>query len=273
LAEEKKKLSAKEVVAAIRSGATDEFLMKKYGVSEKQLETLFRKLVEAGLITEETINARNYEETTLKTDGTIVIANLAGHPVQSSYPIDQKSNKNLDEEQKSIQDLVTRFKSLFVNNTEKILLRRSLTKNGWEKNEARRFVDQIALEVLTDPEYARPLLKRYKKYTFWGGLASLLGIVILIFNKGDIENVTGALLFGSIAFVWGLIGWLGISRRLRANPQVRQEAINFRPTKGNLVLQPVRPLGCAGQLIVGLLGTVALFILIVALIALVDHLR
>ncbi len=58
MAEQKKKLSAKEVITDIRAGATDEFLMKKYGVSENGLQSLFQKLVAAKVITQDAINNR-----------------------------------------------------------------------------------------------------------------------------------------------------------------------------------------------------------------------
>jgi hypothetical protein len=47
---EKKTLSAKEVVADIRAGATDEFLMKKYGISDNGLQNLFQKLIDAKIL-------------------------------------------------------------------------------------------------------------------------------------------------------------------------------------------------------------------------------
>jgi TPR repeat protein len=58
LAEEKKKISAKEIVGDIRAGATDEFLMKKYGISEKALQGLFQKLVAAKFLTQADVDRR-----------------------------------------------------------------------------------------------------------------------------------------------------------------------------------------------------------------------
>ena len=55
---EKTSVSAKQVVADIRAGATDDFLMKKYGVSEKSLQSLFHKLVAAKAITQAELNQR-----------------------------------------------------------------------------------------------------------------------------------------------------------------------------------------------------------------------
>lgn len=54
----KKTLSAKEVVADVRAGATDEFLMKKYGFSEKGLQSLFQKLIAAKVLTQADLDGR-----------------------------------------------------------------------------------------------------------------------------------------------------------------------------------------------------------------------
>lgn len=55
---EKKSLSAKEVVADIRAGATDEFLIAKYGISKNGLQSLFRKLQTAKYITQAEMDRR-----------------------------------------------------------------------------------------------------------------------------------------------------------------------------------------------------------------------
>lgn len=59
MAEEKKMLSAREVVEDLRAGATDAFLMKKYGVSEKGLESLFQKLITARILTQGDLDRRS----------------------------------------------------------------------------------------------------------------------------------------------------------------------------------------------------------------------
>jgi hypothetical protein len=53
-----RQISAKEVVADIRAGATDEFLMKKYGMSEKGLQSLFQKLITAKAISSADLDGR-----------------------------------------------------------------------------------------------------------------------------------------------------------------------------------------------------------------------
>jgi hypothetical protein len=46
-----KKIKVKEFVADIRAGMDDPTLMRKYGLSEKELENVFQKLVEVDFIT------------------------------------------------------------------------------------------------------------------------------------------------------------------------------------------------------------------------------
>ncbi|MGO9566491.1 MAG: YIP1 family protein [Desulfomonilaceae bacterium] len=54
----KQKIGAREAVNDIRSGMTDAELMKKYGLTAKGLESLFRKLVEAKLLEESFVSKR-----------------------------------------------------------------------------------------------------------------------------------------------------------------------------------------------------------------------
>lgn len=46
-----RKIKAKEFVADMRAQMDDRALMRKYGLSEKELETVFQKLIEADFIT------------------------------------------------------------------------------------------------------------------------------------------------------------------------------------------------------------------------------
>jgi hypothetical protein len=56
--DQKKKLSAKEIVADIWNGLDDDALMTKFGLSRKQLEAVFKKLVAAGHISQADLDAR-----------------------------------------------------------------------------------------------------------------------------------------------------------------------------------------------------------------------
>lgn len=50
------KVSAKEVLADIRAGMSDRDLMKKYGLSEKGLQSLSKKLIDAGVLKQSELN-------------------------------------------------------------------------------------------------------------------------------------------------------------------------------------------------------------------------
>ena len=45
------KISASEVLSAIRSGVDDQTLMVKYNLNYRQLQVLFRKMIKAGYVT------------------------------------------------------------------------------------------------------------------------------------------------------------------------------------------------------------------------------
>gem|GEM_PF-304783 len=76
MAEEKKKLSAKEVVMDIRAGAADEFLMKKYGISDKGLQSLFQKLITAKVFTQADLDRRSARDV-----GTVIVHDDEAKPV------------------------------------------------------------------------------------------------------------------------------------------------------------------------------------------------
>ncbi len=46
----KKIINAKEILADIKAGTNDAALMEKYGLSEKGLQSLFKMLVDAGVL-------------------------------------------------------------------------------------------------------------------------------------------------------------------------------------------------------------------------------
>ena len=55
---ERRKIKAKEFVADLRSGMTDESLMEKYVVSSDQFQELLRMAVDSSLISEEELHER-----------------------------------------------------------------------------------------------------------------------------------------------------------------------------------------------------------------------
>jgi len=86
LAVPKRKVSAKEVVSDIRSGLTDDFLMKKYGISAKGLQSLFQKLVTGRFLTHAEIAARTSAEDKPYAPRTEKGEDRQGFPPQTSAP-------------------------------------------------------------------------------------------------------------------------------------------------------------------------------------------
>jgi hypothetical protein len=56
--QEGRKLSAKEIVADMRSGLTDDDLMKKYGLSRPKLDGIFQKLIGIGAVSQTDLDTR-----------------------------------------------------------------------------------------------------------------------------------------------------------------------------------------------------------------------
>src|SRR5271157_4448448 len=55
---EKKRVSVNEVLSDFRSGLDDSELMAKYGLSPKQLQEVYRRLVETGKLTQAEVDSR-----------------------------------------------------------------------------------------------------------------------------------------------------------------------------------------------------------------------
>ncbi len=55
----KKQLSAKEVLADVNNGMSDEELMTKYGITLEGLQTVFKKLMEARILTQAMLDERS----------------------------------------------------------------------------------------------------------------------------------------------------------------------------------------------------------------------
>lgn len=61
---EKRRISAKQILADIRNGMDDALLKHKYGLSDKALDSVYRKLVDAGALGEADIKSRSGRATT-----------------------------------------------------------------------------------------------------------------------------------------------------------------------------------------------------------------
>jgi len=58
---DKKTINAKEILADIKAGMNDAALMEKYGLSEKGLQSLYKKLTDAGLLKHRELEHRTSE--------------------------------------------------------------------------------------------------------------------------------------------------------------------------------------------------------------------
>jgi hypothetical protein len=99
MANARKSISAKEVSADIKSGMTDEQLMKKYGLSQKGVEALFQKLLNAGVISQAQIAEREVSQQRMQAPDalqnpvseTAKIANVSESTAERSNPVDMEA--------------------------------------------------------------------------------------------------------------------------------------------------------------------------------------
>ncbi|MFH0821760.1 MAG: ankyrin repeat domain-containing protein [Pseudomonadota bacterium] len=89
---QKKTLSAKAVVADVRAGLSDAELMEKYGLSPKELERVYRKLVEAGVLTQAEVQ---YGQSTGTTE-TENLTSSAADRKERRPPLEEPSEANTE---------------------------------------------------------------------------------------------------------------------------------------------------------------------------------
>lgn len=131
--------------------------------------------------------------------------------------------------QQDLENLVARIKAELAEGRSKGTLIRTLVKNGWDGQEASQFVNQIAYELTANPEDVQLVISRYKKYMLYGGLATIIGVIALSSGVPKLEMWGNYPLFGSIAVVWGFVGW--VVYRGRLNPDNLNPVNRARFTK------------------------------------------
>lgn len=94
---QKKTVPAKQVVEDFRAGATDEFLMQKYGLSEKSLQSVYQKLLAANMITQAELDSR-----------TSVAAELKSPEVDAGHAPLQKSSESNSSEDDQVRESTTK---------------------------------------------------------------------------------------------------------------------------------------------------------------------
>jgi hypothetical protein len=93
------KINVAEAVSMIRSGTGDSAIMERYKLSSKGLESLFRKLRNAGFITQQELDSRleNLEATV---DLRTVVEELGlGQPTHILEPVEVRAPEDMDEEE------------------------------------------------------------------------------------------------------------------------------------------------------------------------------
>ena len=82
----RRKIDAKDALESIRSGMDDHALMQKYEVSAKGLQSLFRKLVNAGSRSRRTLSHVERRNVMSQVDDTSMRACLENHRVAHADP-------------------------------------------------------------------------------------------------------------------------------------------------------------------------------------------
>lgn len=78
-----RKISARDLVADIRAGATDEFLTKKYDINDMGLQSLFQKLITAKALTQADLDGRT-SENAVPSHSKAVITDVGGQTTTST---------------------------------------------------------------------------------------------------------------------------------------------------------------------------------------------
>ena len=119
-----KRISAKEVRDDIRAGLDDSELMAKYGLSVKGLESLFRKLLRAGIVEESDLGARMSDYA-----GSVVVADQLGSP-QSERPL-KKTGRGSRKRKRLLVDALSAVQDIRFGMSDAELMRKyRLTTRG-----------------------------------------------------------------------------------------------------------------------------------------------
>ncbi|MGO9566947.1 MAG: hypothetical protein ACLP5H_05345 [Desulfomonilaceae bacterium] len=171
--------------------------------------------------------------------------------------------------QQDLENLVARIKAELAEGTGKGTLIGTLAKNGWDRQEAAQFVKQIAYELTANPGDVQLVIKRYKKYMLYGGAATMIGVIALSSGVPKLEMWGHYPLFGSIALLWGFVGWVLYRGRLSPDNQYQvNRSITFRPSKGSLQFTK-KSMSPVQKLAIVFFAAFGLFILMLAMASLI----
>lgn len=169
----KKTISAREVVADIRVGMTDEQLMLKHQLSGKGLQSLFAKLVSAGLLTQAELDQRSssFEQTVeLAPD----IVDAQPDPAETSPATSTASMESEPKESSWGQDDKIMASCLFAALTTGIAFAQAATKSWFW------FIIWIPVSVIAAFVGYHAFLDKYKdkmKYVVIAGAFFLLALI------------------------------------------------------------------------------------------------
>ncbi len=206
----KTRLSAREVLNDIRSGCDDAFLMDKYNLSHRGLQSLFRKLIDKGIITQEELDERiDMDRSRLKGEwtcpacGSQQTSRLERCPECGAAvgPSDQDGRREIAVS----GDRFTLSEPSYVHFADQaVSTGRKLAATG--TSQAKKIAGDLremdfAKEILPIDDSNIVALK--KDVIFWS--VSFLGIVPLMictFRSGDSQITLFSLFF---ALIWGVI--------------------------------------------------------------------
>ncbi|MFH0826062.1 MAG: hypothetical protein V2B18_25190 [Pseudomonadota bacterium] len=119
--------------------------------------------------------------------------------------------------QRAAEQLYESTAKALYQGTKRSQVIKELVKSGWPETEANLYVSQVEDAVKRyreSPEGRQSLARKYSGYMLKGGLATVFGIGATAATYaeaapgGSYRLMWGAVLFGVIAFFWGLFGWV-----------------------------------------------------------------
>jgi hypothetical protein len=152
----------------------------------------------------------------------INLAQAIGEPASVEQSLSVEDGQAMLEEltpekQKALEALSEAVANDLAEGKSKNKIVRGLVKQGWLRESAVQFIDRVEQaieEYKKSPEGQRVMAEKYKRHMLYGILWAVGGIAVTVItynaaNPGGTYIIAwGAILFGIIDFLRGLIGWL-----------------------------------------------------------------
>ena len=161
-------INAREAVELFRSGMSDVELMKRYNISARSLERLFKKLVDEGEITKSELHSRMYRS------GRSHVVDVVSEPVAQAHRI--RTNKVRISAEDVVKSLKSGMSDIDLMN---------------EYNLSARGIDRLLRRLVKRGDIAREELERRKKSFYWADLAFVPsdGRSVEPLNEEDLDGV------------------------------------------------------------------------------------